>query len=382
MNSKFQIIGILYLFFSVFLFTSCQKEDFVVEDPVDRTVLVYMPANNNLSEYANQNIELMLSAASKGALNGGNLIVYLDDKKGNSQLIRITQSKGYEVIKKYEERNSANSIVLKEVIEDMMSMYPAKDYGLIFWGHGSGWMEGTTSQTMYNLQKRNLSGLPLTRAYGVDGNYWMNIDDLVEGIPDNMFHFILFDVCYMAGIETAYALRNKTEFLIASATEVMGNGYPYDLIIPHIYRNSLVLENICESFYHYYTQQAYPYASVSLIHSESLDSLDRVVKIIRNMYKEKYLLPDRTSIQQFGRYEFNNKFFDMNDFISNVVPTNSEEYKEFSNQLQLAIPYVNYTNSFFEIALEKYCGLSIYIPLPNEKNDFYDNLEWSKAINN
>ena len=382
MNSKFQIIGILYLFFSVFLFTSCQKEDFVVEDPVDRTVLVYMLANNNLSEYANQNIELMLSAASKGALNGGNLIVYLDDKKGNSQLIRITQSKGYEVIKKYEERNSANSIVLKEVIEDMMSMYPAKDYGLIFWGHGSGWMEGTTSQTMYNLQKRNLSGLPLTRAYGVDGNYWMNIDDLVEGIPDNMFHFILFDVCYMAGIETAYALRNKTEFLIASATEVMGNGYPYDLIIPHIYRNSLVLENICESFYHYYTQQAYPYSSVSLIHSESLDSLARVVKKIRNMYKEKYLLPDRTSIQQFGRNEFNNKFFDMNDFISNVVPTNSEEYKEFSNQLQLAIPYVNYTNSFFEIALEKYCGLSIYIPFPNEKNDFYDNLEWSKAINN
>ena len=190
MNSKFQIIGILYLFFSVFLFTSCQKEDFVVEDPVDRTVLVYMLANNNLSEYANQNIELMLSAASKGALNGGNLIVYLDDKKGNSQLIRITKSKGYEVIKKYEERNSANSIVLKEVIEDMMSMYPAKDYGLIFWGHGSGWMEGTTSQTMYNLQKRNLSGLPLTRAYGVDGNYWMNIDNLVEGIPDNMFHFI------------------------------------------------------------------------------------------------------------------------------------------------------------------------------------------------
>ena len=210
----------------------------------------------------------------------------------------------------------------------------------------------------------------------------MNIDDLVEGIPDNMFHFILFDVCYMAGIETAYALRNKTEFLIASATEVMGNGYPYDLIIPHIYRNSLVLENICESFYHYYTQQAYPYASVSLIHSESLDSLARVVKKIRNMYKEKYLLPDRTSIQQFGRNEFNNKFFDMNDFISNVVPTNSEEYKEFSNQLQLAIPYVNYTNSFFEIALEKYCGLSIYIPFPNEKNDFYDNLEWSKAINN
>lgn len=51
-------------------------------------------------------------------------------------------------------------------------------------------------------------------------------------------------------------------------------------------------------------------------------------------------------------------------------------------QLQLAIPYVNYTNSFFEIALEKYCGLSIYIPFPNEKNDFYDNLEWSKAINN
>lgn len=382
MNSKFRIIGILYFFFSIFLFTGCQKEDFVAEDPVDRTILVYMLANNNLSEYANQNIELMLSAASKGALNGGNLIVYLDDKKGNSELIRITQSKGYEVIKKYGERNSANSMVLKEVIEDMTLMYPAKDYGLIFWGHGSGWMEGTTSQAMYSLQKRNLSGLPLTRAYGVDGNYWMNIDDLVEGIPDNMFHFILFDVCYMAGIETAYALRNKTEFLIASATEVMGNGYPYNLIIPHIYRNSLVLENICESFYHYYTQQTYPYASVSLIHCESLDSLARIVKKIRNTYKERYLLLDRTSIQQFGRNEFNNKFFDMDDFISNVVPTDSEEYKEFSNQLQLAIPYVNYTNRFFEITLKKYCGLSIYIPFPNEKNDFYDNLEWSKAINN
>ena len=87
MNSKFQIIDILYLFFSVFLFTGCQKENFVVEAPVDRTVLVYMLANNNLSEYANQNIELMLSAASKGALNGGNLIVYLDDKKEIYQLV-------------------------------------------------------------------------------------------------------------------------------------------------------------------------------------------------------------------------------------------------------------------------------------------------------
>ncbi|MCH5328767.1 MAG: hypothetical protein J1E02_07080 [Coprobacter sp.] len=378
MVNRFRFVEIL-LCLLILLFSGCESDEPVDEIPVDRTVLVYLLANNDLSNDLKTNVNAMISVAKKGVVNEGNLLVYLDDTSGESSLYRIT-AKGREIVKEYGERNSATREVLREVIDDVTTMYPAKEYGLIFGGHGSGWMDNSKTEKVYRSMEKTGIGLPLTRAFGTDGGNWMNLDDMAAGIPDKTFRFILFDVCYMAGVETAYALRHKTDYIVASGTEVMGAGYPYSRIIPLMFLLSLNLEDICDVFYEYYQGKN---ATTGVIDCRELEALAAVIKEVRNQYPERYasVSSDRSLMQQFGRNGYKNCFYDLSDFMLRVIGDDEELQQEYNEQMALTVPYMKSSSYFLELPIKTYCGLSTYIPLPGEINDFYDNLEWSKAIN-
>lgn len=53
-----------------------------------RTVLIYMAADNSLSSYSYDNIESIVQGTSASALNGGNLLIYVDAKNAAPQLLR------------------------------------------------------------------------------------------------------------------------------------------------------------------------------------------------------------------------------------------------------------------------------------------------------
>jgi hypothetical protein len=177
-----------------------------------------MAADNNLYRQAQRDIEEILTIEISSKYN---LLAYIDTPNNNPYLLKITKGK-IDTLKQYNMQNSASKQVLKSIIDETFSLFPAESYGLILWSHGTGWLP----EGVYDHAKETN-----VRSFGKDNSKEMEITDLAEAIPENL-DFIIFDACLMSGIEVLYQLRNKTEIIIASPTEILVAGFPYKNIIP------------------------------------------------------------------------------------------------------------------------------------------------------
>ncbi|MGL4806955.1 MAG: clostripain-related cysteine peptidase, partial [Bacteroidales bacterium] len=198
---------------SITLLFSCNKDEIIIPDEVsNRTILIYIPGDDNiLSPYAEYNLNDIVQAVSSST-NWGTLLCYFDNYRTNPTLYKIEKQSagGKKILKQYAERNSATIESLSQVIDDMQSLAPSKEYGLVLWGHGSGW-DPKTQATRVVLNTYQTQSGSASYAYGGSSDGWMDLDEIKQAIPDNLFHFILFDACYMSQIEVAYSLRNKAE---------------------------------------------------------------------------------------------------------------------------------------------------------------------------
>lgn len=349
-------------------------------DPVGhtRTVLIYMAADNSLSSYSYKNIESIVQGTSKTALNGGNLLVYVDASDATPQLLQIKVKSDGTIqklsVKDYAEQNSADAVVMRAVFDEVLAAFPADSYGLVLWSHGTAWIPTE-------------NGYPMLRSFGQDESNWMEIDELAEALPDHVFDFIMFDACYMASTEVAYAFQNKADYILASPTEILGEGFPYKLIIGDFFTETTDLQQIAETFYNYYNQQSglYQSASVSLIATEQLDEL---AAISRQIVFGKETAIAALPIQELQQLEYLGDTFhalyDLDDFISRLA-TNTQ-YTNFLTVLNKVVLYKkttpNATYTKGQLAINKFSGLSIYVPQDGlaSLNDWYKGLAWYKAV--
>ena len=374
--NKFQriITGLLFCFP---LFWGCTND---VPDPVapTRTVLIYMAADNSLSSYSYDNIESIVQGTSASALNGGNLLIYVDAKNAAPQLLQIKVKSDGKIqklsVKDYPEQNSVDPSVMREVFDRVISDYPADSYGLVLWSHGTAWLP-------YNVQ-------PMLRSFGQDESNWMEIDELAEALPDHVFDFIMFDACYMASTEVAYALRDKADYILASPTEVLGEGFPYKLIIGNFFTETAGLQQIAETFYNYYNQKEKiieQSASVSLIATEQLDNLAAICReIVIGKENTIATLP----IQELQQLEYlgytYHALYDFDDFISRLAT--ETQYTNYLSILNKVVLYKQTTPNatYFkgQLVINQFSGLSIYVPQNGlaTLNDWYKGMEWYRAV--
>ena len=192
-----------YITLCLILFVSCSK-DAADDAPPHRTIIVYMAADNDLSEDAWVNISEMQSGFNG---KGVNLLVFIDPVDDAPHILQIERGSSKKV-KTYPEFNSADAGQMRQVLNDIIGMYPAESYGLVLWSHGTSWLP---------------AGRQL-KSFGEDNGQQMNIDALAYALPVR-FDFILMDACLMGSVEAAYELRNKTDFIIASPTEIIYMGF-------------------------------------------------------------------------------------------------------------------------------------------------------------
>lgn len=215
---------------TLLLFSACVEEDRPAPEPPERTVLLYMAADNNLARFAREDLEeakLGMARVSSSAC----LMVYADMGDGNAQLLKLTNEGGTvkeEIVKEYGDRNSTGVAETQEVFNDVFGnpAYQAQSYGLIYWSHCEGWIPYPVPSSRWIGQDTG------------DGDNRMNLSDflkVMETAPH--FDFVLFDACFMQSIEVAYALRNHTDYYIACPTENPGPGAPYDQIMPYVFQN-------------------------------------------------------------------------------------------------------------------------------------------------
>lgn len=355
----------LVLIFILASFLTCTKEE-EVEPTVKetmRTILVYMVADNTLEEDAPKNIRLM----EQGFIQQGTNVIIFIDGKTTTTLLQVQKNRS-KVLKVYGKLNSTDPEVMKSIIEEVQLMFPANSYGLILWSHADSWIPTQ----------------PAKRSFGEDGlNHGINISDLARILPFK-FEFIIADACYMGGIEIAYELRSKANYLLAAPSSILSFGFPYDKVLPKLTNINLDLIGAGQEFYEYYNKQRglLQFATISLINLSELDNLAKITDtLIPNNFN--YRKVNLNTIQCFDEDRPSHIqasiAYDMLDFFEIAFP--ERDLTQLKEQINKVILYKAHTPALFDHPIYVYCGLSVYIPVPwlnYNYNLYYKQLEWYK----
>ena len=140
---------------------SCGKMEYDgMSMDVDRTVLVYMAADNNLASFARKNIEDMKQGEVPSYFDGGSgnvLLVYADIAGEEPRLMRLSKDRfgtvTEETLRVYEEWNSCSDSVMRTVLSDVATLFPSDETGLVLWSHGTGWLPEGITATRYTLPR-------------------------------------------------------------------------------------------------------------------------------------------------------------------------------------------------------------------------------------
>lgn len=374
-------VGYLLSLFSLLLCVACEKEDEpVVEQEPGRTVLVYIAADNNLSSSVEGDLSMMELGLQGADMRNGNLLAYVDRRNQNPQLIRFVQEKDSvrrEVIENYPiDHSSATPERLGEVLRQVTQAFPSDHYGLILWSHGTAWLPYSYKSYL--------------RSFGVDGgNHFMSANDLASALADYHFDFLLFDACYMGSLEVAYALRHVTDYLIASPTEVLVDGFPYQLFIGDLFAAEVNAAHVAAQFYAYYEKS---YGTVSAIQTAELDELAAICRTIFKDKSEEELFA--VSVKELQLLEYLtgsvHALYDAADYVRQLAT--DAQWAQFESCLERVVlykaatpksaySYPSYGGGSF-LPIERFSGLSIYVPQRelSELNTWYQQMEWYQAV--
>jgi len=340
-----------------------------------RTVFVYIGRDNSLGGSSEEKIESLMNGWDG---RNGYLVIYQDLSSG-STLQEIYVEKGVKktrIIEEREDEDSASPAVFTGILSRVVNMYPADSYGLILFSHASGWLPDATLS----------SPRVMPRSLVQDGNNWMSLSGFASAIPDRRFDFIIFEACFMAGIEVAYELRNKTDYIVASSAEILSPGFKniYETSVNELFKPEADLTAFTRNAYDAVNAQSGDLrsATLSVIRTEGLNALSTW---LRDNSSANISVEIR-DIQHFDRGS-NHLFFDFEDYFSRVI-TNSGQRNELTRLINNCVVYQAATKEFmptyqgFEI--KKHSGLTTYIsqdefPYLNER---YQELSWFKKINN
>ncbi len=188
------------------------------------TVMIYMAGgfNADINSAIAPDLEEMERA---GYRSGFNILVLKDgDSYGDSQLMRL-ESSGFHSFNLSDanstwtdEVDMSNPSTLRDFLSWGLSNYPAHHRMLVFWGHGMGW-----------------KGMPAD-----EGGRTMTLPAASEALSNitsryGKLDIIGFDQCNMAMFEVFYQIAPYANYSVASEKEEDISGWPYDLILSHLY---------------------------------------------------------------------------------------------------------------------------------------------------
>lgn len=382
---------LLTMICAMVLFVSCNDDDEkeytepAIYPKAERTVIVYMSAENNLSNNATNDINEMVRGSE--ALTGNvNLIAFVDkaEKGIPPYILRIKDGKMEKdcYYDNTEDFYACDPERMYETLHWIMTRYPADSYGLVLWGHASGWLIDKDS-VAYN----NTAAKP-HRAYGQDtghdlengsGEKWINIPSLanvLERLPK--FKFIFADCCNFQSVEVAYELRNATDYIIGSPAGIPYYGAPYDKITAELFNKG---DDFYKAIVDTYNTQTDTYGfrtPLSVVKTSEMEYLASASQEVIRILAEKDIIQTDHVIYYYG-YDLSDGpmkiSFDMNDLVLKNIGQGGI-YDTWKAAFDKAVVYRassnywmrNYVPSVdFTVTDERYGGLNMFMP-----QDIYD----------
>ena len=362
--------------------SSCGKPPIPPNPPLNphpRTILAYFAGDNSLSWEVAQKTDSLVAGWNPSY---GNLLIVADTERSIAPVLLQAKMKNgkavVDTLKRYTNDNMASPELLRQAINDMKNIAPAESYGMILFSHATGWLpQGAFSNP---LGWRLLSAITV-RSVFVDQGREMTLADFSSAIPDNTFKFIAMDMCFMSSAETAYALRNKTEYMVVSAAEILSPGFfpIYKYYLKGLYVPEPDLTGFANAFYQYFNnkQGDWHSATISVLKTKEIEGIAALTK---------ELLPNLTQAQidQLQYYDRNGAphlFFDLGDYML-AAAKNDYDRQRINEALNKCVIFKQTTGRIIDITINRHSGLNVYInqeSLPY-LNTAHDETEWAKAV--
>ncbi len=367
-----------------FFLMSCVKEE--VELPNQKTLLMYLPwpADMTLTKAFKTNIADLEKAISKNGLNNEKVVVFMSTSSTEATLYEITCENGickHDTLKNYVNPSFTTVEGIASILNDMKSVAPALTYAMIIGGHGMGWIPVSPTYRTIGISALSTSissfknyweyeGAFHTRYFGgTTTKYQTDITSLAQGITMagiKKMEYILFDNCYMSSVEVAYELRNVTNYLIASPTEIMAYGMPYAVVGEYLLGKT-DYKAVCDGFYAFYsTYNEAPYGTLAVTNCSELASTASLMREINSRYT--FDTAQLNSLQRMDGYE-PPIFYDYGDYVAHLC-TDEQLLMEYKEQLDRMIPYKTHTTEFYSkskgaVPINVYSGITTSDPSDN-----------------
>lgn len=368
------------------LLAGCNKDnDEPAKKDTQRTVVVYISGDNNLSTAALSDINEMKEGAT-GIPSNSRLVAFVDRDWGNDKpfIAEIKNDKLDTLFKYSSDFYASDPNLFSEVLERVAGLCPSKEYGLVLWGHGSGWLVEPDTVAQH-------------RAYGIDetGNgssgKWMNMTQMARALKDLQtknvmpkLSFIFADCCNMMCIETGYELKDVTEYMIGSPAEIPGYGAPYKLMVQQLFKSGTNLyRGIIDTYYDYYSdfdnlnyaeQTSWPYMEegysvpLSVIDMKYVGDLANKTHDMLERAQGGYpMYPQSPELSGIAFYCYNtfslwpvDMMYDMRAIMERLL--SAEDFATWDKTYQQAVPYYRMSMKWMTECYEQYQAFSTFDP--------------------
>lgn len=346
------------------------------------TVMVFVNAKNNLERFGLKDVNEMEMIGSSSDIN---IVAELGRIKGyDASDGDWTGSRRY-LVKKDNDTSKVTSPVLMEIAKsDMgdwkylaeftkwaMEKFPAKNYMLIVWNHGSGWNKDAKFESTRGISYDDETGNHITTP------------QLAQALAQTgRIQVFGMDACLMQMIEVDYEIKKYVDYIVASEETEPADGYTYNTFLGPLYLKPDMTPKefsavTVDSYTDHY-QSIGQGATQSSISAGAIDKftklLDEWVTEVMNANELAVVKDARTKAQSF--YYSSNK--DLYHFVKLVTEgTQNTSVKEKGNALlDVMIKELISYNRTYGSRYANAFGLAVY--LPSYYTTAYDTLQWAK----
>jgi len=350
----------------------------------DWTILIYMAADNNLSDAGLDDINEMESAMENVEPEDAKIIV-LYDKYG------LSNTNIYDISYDTNPSIGSPSIPLSEVnplweheldtgypgtLEDFaiwgINTYPAHKYALILWDHGSGWQKKGGNEAMKAICEDWCSA-----GASIDTKELkIAISNIIDSTSIGKLDLFGMDACLMQMIEVSYQIRDYADICIGSEQLEPGDGWEYTFLqelASNITASQLAtyIVDYYDTPYGRYNDWTLSAISLTDLATGSGAKISIFAEALRNDMQAVKIYNALNATECYGHSQHH--YYDLYDFADNIIaqninPTVTSAANDVKNAIDAAVIaewHGNYTPDSH--------GISIYYPpYEYQYDDRYD----------
>jgi clostripain len=203
------------------------------------TILVFLSGDNNLEgaaigdmnemergvDTSKYNVIVQFDRSPSYDISNGNWsdtrTFYVTPDPSVDKIIRST------CIDSTSEVNMGDPNSLIDFVKKGIQNYPADNYMLVVWDHGSGWLKKENCLPLKGISYDETSA----REMGIANGEYAYAIDSISALLGKRLDILANDACLMGMQEVAYEVKDNVNYLVFSELSIAYDGYPYDDVL-------------------------------------------------------------------------------------------------------------------------------------------------------